>query len=113
MVIVNRVLTNFVRLKRVYRKDMYASFIHSVYNESSLFDTVFLSCNDLHTKGFKYTFFLSWKRGIHSARRTMLRARCLYNGRSRAVSATYMMSRFAFKKFASSGSLNGIRKASW
>jgi ribosomal protein S14 len=111
MVIANFLARDIVRYKLTCNKAEYARFLQSVFNESRLFNSS--AYYDLHTIGFKYTFFLSFKRQIHSAHSTLLRTRCLYNGRSRAVSSRYRMSRFAFKKLAISGALNGIRKASW
>jgi ribosomal protein S14 len=104
------VLNDVYRRAFAVSREEYSRFLHSVYNESCLFQT--LVCNDLHTNTFKYTFFLSWKREIHSTRSTLCRSRCLYNGRARAVFSKYKMSRFAFKKLAGNGELNGVAKAS-
>ncbi len=57
MVVTNLVIHDIVRRKHASQNEEYAIFLNSVYNESALFDV--LLCNDLHTSGFKYTFFLS------------------------------------------------------
>jgi ribosomal protein S14 len=100
-----------VRRYNAFNKEEYSWFLHSVYNESRLYDNNVL--NDLHSFSFKYTFFLSFKREKHSMRSTQMRIRCQYYGRARAVFSKYGMSRFAFKKFACNGDINGITKSSW
>jgi len=96
MVVSNFIVQDVLRRKLAMHNEQYHKLLHSIYNESMLFDAS--TSYDLHTASFKYTFFLSWKREKHSTRSTLLRARCMYNGRARAVFSKYKMSRFAFKK---------------
>lgn len=57
MIVTNLVAKDIVRRKFAYKLYDYSIFLNSVYNECALFEQVV--CNDLHTSGFKYTFFLS------------------------------------------------------
>lgn len=44
---------------------------------------------------------------------TRVRNRCLLTGRARGTLRNFKMSRIKFRELASSGFLNGVRKASW
>ena len=44
---------------------------------------------------------------------TRVRNRCLLTGRPRGTLRDFKMSRIKFRELASSGLLNGVRKASW
>ncbi len=57
MVLGNKVSADVSRRAYASNKEAYSRFLHSVYNESKLFDTSV--CSDLHSYNFKYTFFLS------------------------------------------------------
>jgi len=95
------------------RNAYYAHFLHSVYNESRLYSqNGIVGLSGLQTREFKYTFFLLFKREVHSQRASQLRNRCMYYGRARAVSTTYRMSRFAFKRLGGLGYINGVSKSS-
>ena len=54
-----------------------------------------------------YSFFK------HSFSHVTIKNRCVYSGRPRAVYRFTKSSRINFRRLASSGALNGVRKASW
>jgi len=92
------------------KKEKHSMLLHSLANEALLY-----ACElaDNIDSGSDYVHHLSFRRQVHCKYASEIRNRCIETGQGRAVSRRYRMSRFAFKKYASSRNINGVTKASW
>lgn len=98
-------------MKYLILKDRRRRILFAFYEQRS---NVFRAIRDNQNFSIKkrkkaYTTLNSFPRDAHLSR---IRNRCVLTGRSRAIYRKFGLSRLRFRKFASEGILNGIKKAS-
>ena len=62
-------------------------------------------------KSFSYLYYKNFYKKINKL--SKYRPKCLFSGRYRSTISMFSMSRMYFKKWALSGMLIGVKKASW
>jgi len=100
-------------MSKYFKKDNLKRVLsYNIEKEKLFYKYLFFNTNfkkSLRSRAYKIFDFYASKFN----QRGQVNLRCIYSGRSRSTSSEFGLSRIAFRKLVSSGSLTGLRKSSW